>query len=210
MSSDLTKFQKLLSALHQDGTENLKTKITRMPIIKNANWIHNADDIKTLTSSNSGDFGDKIISLNPPSRLKDSVIGLWCRWDFEKPYKSKVEIMVCRGKDAKAGAKSYGFRIDPPHFQGDQRHNYWHAQYIQAFEKIDSIKFPLANNVDWIDGSVPAHPIVFSEPENFSITDTTIYAALSIYGASLPPNIKTVAKLLGLNKNFEYILSKVT
>lgn len=210
MSSDLTKFRRLLTALHQDGSDNLKTKITRMPIIKGVNWVQNSDDINAMTSNSAGDFGDKIISLNPPSRLKDSVIGLWCKWDFENSFRSKVEIMVCRGKDTNVGAKSYGFRIDPPHFQGDKRHNYWHAQYIQSFERGESIKFPLANNTSWIDASVPAHPIVFSDPENFSITDTTIYAALSIYGASLPPNIKNVAKALGLNKNFEYILAQVT
>lgn len=210
MSSDLEKFHKLLAALLQDGSENLRQKVTQMPIINTANWIKSSTEIKKIAQGNAGDFGEKIISINPPSRLKDSAIGLWCKWDFDSPCKSKVEIMICRGKDQNFHAKSYGFRIDPPHFRGDQQHDYWHAQSIKQFERAAVIKFPTAQKLDWLDHSVPAYPIVFSNPTNISITDTTIFAALSIYGSELPPSIKTVTKSLGLNENFRYILSKVT
>lgn len=211
MSSDLEKFHKLLIALQQDGSENLRQKITHMPNIGKAKWIKNSHEIKKIAQDSVGDFGEKIISINPPSRLQDSTIGFWCKWNFGSPFKSKVEIMICRGPDSYFHARSYGFRIDPPHFQGDKRHNYWHAQAINRFERADKINFPSANDrLQWLDSSVPAHPIVFSNPENISITDTTIYAALSIYGTELPHSIKTVAKSLGLNENFRYILSKVT
>lgn len=210
MSRDLERFHRLLRAFVQDGYPNLKHQITRMPIIKTAKWVERPEEINKIAQANAGDFGEKIISINPPSRLQDSAIGLWCKWDFDSPCRSKVEVMICRGGDENFHARSYGFRIDPPHFQGDKRHDYWHAQSIKNFERATSINFPSAKKLEWLDDSVPAHPIVFQNPNNISITDTAIYAALSIYGTELPRSVKNVTKSLGLNENFRYILSKVT
>lgn len=209
MSSDLKKFHQLLAALIQDGSDNLRQKIQEMPIIKAAQWM-TATDVKKIVQDGAGDFGEKIISINPPRCLQDSTIGLWCKWDFESSFKSKVEVMICRGNDQNCHVKSYGFRIDPPHFQGPRQHDYWHAQSIRDFQRATAIKFPAARKLDWLNDSVPAYPIIFSNAEDISITDTTIYAALSIYGSELPPSIKTVTKSLGLNKNFRHILAKVT
>jgi hypothetical protein len=109
--------------------------------------------------------------------------------------------MYRRSKD-----QAFGFRIDPPHPQGD-KHQFWHCQFMRSFcQEANGHRFPSCS-VDWISDSMPAFPISLGEENKLTPVDMAAYAALCLYGKSITKNLRNKLVSVGINSQIRSMLS---
>lgn len=191
-------FKKLMVGFCNLGFLREATKLTTPTV----SYFTNITAIKKLLENEKGNFGNYLIALPPPSGMKDSKIGLWCKWDFtkEKPDCS-IQVMFAKDKD-----KTWGFRVEGPHARGDGvfKHNYWHSQFTREF-KEPGIMFPKCR-ADWIDASTPSYPIALENPGSVRPQDALVFTLISIYGQEIQPSIKTLILSIGCSTSLRFLL----
>ncbi len=86
-----------------------------------------------INHNKQGEFeSDELIVLAPPEADQDMFLGLWARWDFEKP-NSDCGFFLGIWKDLNDKKSMTGYRFESPHIYDDddpetRQHDFYHAQ----------------------------------------------------------------------------------